>query len=148
MQCDVAISSRSPRRILLGQDMPREKIQQKMMESMRGEITSQVKKYSMSDSKLVEVPAFSFSSLLCPVLLHPGIVLLLSSRMIFLLIPSQGFLDALRPNTDADSAEGGQDKELRAEFQRVMLPYLLCSTAGQGPLLILISRAIPNSSFR
>jgi len=82
--------------ILLGQGMSREKIVTKMQESMRGEVTSQVKKYSMSDSKLVEA-----------------------------------FLDALRSNSD-DSGEGAQETELRSEFQRIMLPYLLCSTAAQG----------------
>lgn len=41
-------------RLLLGQKAPREKIVRRMRESTRGEISSEDRKYSMSDSKLVD----------------------------------------------------------------------------------------------
>jgi lysophospholipase len=45
----------------------------------------------------------------------------------------ESFLDALRLDAeDGDGSEGQRDKEVRKEFQSIMLPMILCSTAGQG----------------
>ena len=104
-------------RILLGQGISREKIAYKMSESMRGELTSQDQKYSMSDSKLVE--SFLDALRYFPYIASVWNMVILGDRM-----------DA---QDDADRTEGQKEKELRKEFQGIMLPMILCSTAGQGP---------------